>query len=375
MTHDTQRLRDLFRQALTMTASATLLAACGSTTVAPPDTDAGPADTGVVTDTGNPPVDAGNPPVDAGNPPVDTGNPPVDTGCERVVVNANTCQAEALYPCGLPPGFEYDAGTSDNLSFTSAQCRTLCPETQGGPIGGFCNGQRETGGAVRVRCTFCAIGRRPEGYSRAEVVGRGSPTGVYFAEAAALEWASVPAFERLAAELRAHGAPAGLVEAAEAAVEDERRHTRMTAALARRGGASVRLDDIAVGPVRPLEAVALENAVEGCVRETFGALVASWQGLHAEDPVVARAMDAIAEDETRHAELAWAVAAWITPLLSPTAQARVEAARDAAVEALCVELATPVDAVLVRETGMPACDAALRLAEHLRASLWETEAA
>ena len=106
------------------------------------------------------------------------------------------------------------------------------------------------------------------------------------------------------------------------------------------------------------------------MREPFGALVASWQAIHADDDLVARTLDVIADDETRHAALAWDVAAWVALRVSPAARARVEAARDAAVVALCAELASPVDDALVHDTGMPGPDAALRLAEHLRASLW-----
>ena len=53
-----------------------------------------------------------------------------------------------------------------------------------------------------------------------------------------------------------------------------------------------------------------ENAREGCVRETFGALIAMHQAERAGDPIIRRAMRRIAEEETRHAELAWEVASW-----------------------------------------------------------------
>jgi len=56
--------------------------------------------------------------------------------------------------------------------------------------------------------------------------------------------------------------------------------------------------------------VALENAVEGCVRETYGALIATRQAEAASDPVVRRAMRKIAADETAHAALSWDVASF-----------------------------------------------------------------
>jgi hypothetical protein len=69
--------------------------------------------------------------------------------------------------------------------------------------------------------------------------------------------------------------------------------------------------------------MATENAVEGCVRETFGALVAHHQAAHASDPVIASAMRTIAEDETRHAALAWAIARWADARLDERARVRV----------------------------------------------------
>ncbi len=62
--------------------------------------------------------------------------------------------------------------------------------------------------------------------------------------------------------------------------------------------------------LRSLEALAVENAVEGCVRETMGALFAMHQAASAADPHVRATMVSIAPDETRHAALGWAVAEW-----------------------------------------------------------------
>ena len=56
-------------------------------------------------------------------------------------------------------------------------------------------------------------------------------------------------------------------------------------------------------PRRPVE-IARENAEEGCVRETFGALLAAHQAAYACDPEVREVMTRIAGDELRHAALA-----------------------------------------------------------------------
>ncbi|MCY1008004.1 hypothetical protein OV079_21085 [Nannocystis pusilla] len=74
--------------------------------------------------------------------------------------------------------------------------------------------------------------------------------------------------------------------------------------------------------VRSLEALARENAVEGCVRETFGALVARYQASVAADEPLRRLFAAIAEDELDHAALAWDVATWLNGQLDEAARAR-----------------------------------------------------
>jgi rubrerythrin len=81
------------------------------------------------------------------------------------------------------------------------------------------------------------------------------------------------------------------------------------------------------------------------VRETFGALQATYQAETAADPRVRRVMAQIAEDETRHAQLAWEIHAWLEPRLSDGQRAQVRAAR---VEALA-SLAADLDAGLSRD--------------------------
>src|SRR5262249_34549044 len=76
------------------------------------------------------------------------------------------------------------------------------------------------------------------------------------------------------------------------------------------------------------------NAVEGCVRETFGALLAGFQATRARDPGIARLMRSIARDEMRHAALSWAVARWASPRLDAGARARLDQASREAVESL-----------------------------------------
>lgn len=172
-----------------------------------------------------------------------------------------------------------------------------------------------------------ACGRRPEGLRFA---GRASTDtdeiGAQLAAMAELEAASVPAFERLARELAMHGAPDDLVRRAQVAMRDEVRHATAMTALAARFGHVPRAVDVPQLPCRPLAAIARENAVEGCVREAYGALVATYQAESAM-PELRTAFRAIARDERRHAALAEDVHAWIMAALDAPAREAIEAAR------------------------------------------------
>lgn len=218
--------------------------------------------------------------------------------------------------------------------------------------------------------TGACAGRRPAGLFAGRTPKGASPLGARFAEIARLERASVTAFEVFRDELAAHGAPARLVRSAMRARRDEVRHARSMSALARRYGAEVGPARVARRGVRSLREIAIENAVEGCVRETWGALEATWQARAAADPRVAAAMARIAEDETRHAALAWQVAAWAERKLSARDRRAVRRAREAAVRDLGRELATEPHASLVRVAGAPNAARARALLAALRRSLW-----
>jgi hypothetical protein len=110
-----------------------------------------------------------------------------------------------------------------------------------------------------------------------------------------------------------------------------------------------------------LQALALDNASEGCLRETFGALIGHHQAAYAADPGVAAAMRMVAEDETWHAALAHQIDAWVMPLMAADARPRVEVARSAAMAALRGELAAAVDAKLQTRAGVPSASVAQRL--------------
>ncbi|OJY30661.1 MAG: hypothetical protein BGO98_28575 [Myxococcales bacterium 68-20] len=214
----------------------------------------------------------------------------------------------------------------------------------------------------------CAIGRRPEGLASTRARAREEcidPVGRFFTDAAHLEAASVVAFERLASELSMLGAPHALVESALASRDDEIRHARMTAKAARRRGGHPVAPVIEPVARRTMLEIALENAVEGCVRETYGALVAHHQALAASDSSIAAMMRGIAEDETRHAGLAWDVAAWLEPQLSVEDRMTVASARAEALADLRSALGREPGRELEDVAGIPPANRALALLDAL----------
>jgi hypothetical protein len=179
-----------------------------------------------------------------------------------------------------------------------------------------------------------AVGRRPAGLVGEPALAAAGRLDQWLARAAHLEAASVPAFAQLQRELTAHGAPERLVAGARRALADEVRHAQIMSGLARAAGARLERVDVAPTPLRSLVALASENAVEGCVRETAGAVVAARQAALLGDAPLGRVLAAIAVDERRHANLAWAIDDWARPRLTRAERRAVDAARAAAIRAL-----------------------------------------
>jgi len=288
---------------------------------------------------------------------VDSGNrckPTLPPGCEGVATIPASC-----FDAGLP--------YTDSGAFSGTECVALC----GSGAEACYVMPASDGGVESLVCGMpCSAGRAFAGMQRPRRRGQVSPVARYFAQAAYLEASSVDAFRVLARELAAHGAPPTLVRSANAAARDEARHTRMTRTIARRYGPCPLPRRAAKRDTRPLEAVALENVIEGCVRETFAALVAYHQAEMAHDADVRATMASIAIDETRHAALGFRVARWADVRLSPDARERVRAARRAAVQTLRDELAREVPASLVEVAGLPDARSAACMLAVLETTLW-----
>ena len=222
-----------------------------------------------------------------------------------------------------------------------------------------------------VECRYYCIvdGRRPCGLVPPRVA-RSSELGEYFARVAHMEAASIHAFEILARELEQFGAPPSLVERARLAAGDEVHHAKTMTTFARRFGGSPPSAEIAPAADRSLEQMALENEIEGCVRETFSALQALHQAAVAADSSIRAAMGRIALEEERHAALSWAIAAWTRTRLDAEACDRLDAARVEAIDRLEGELAhEPATAVSVL-AGVPSARRAAQLLAAARREVW-----
>jgi hypothetical protein len=292
-----------------------------------------------------------------------------DGGIGDAAANPN-CFTQGAPACNtsvLLGGDPASCARDSNGQATAEQCAALC----NGNDHCLLSAVSPQGATVECQCIM-NTGRAPAGL-REPQVDEASLLGAHFARMAYLEAASVTAFATLVRELAEHGAPAPLLSAARRAARDEVRHARSMKAVARRFGTEV--PEVQVEPLasRSLEEIALENEVEGCVRETFGAAVAAYQGAAARDARIRRAMRTIARDEKRHAELGWEVSRWAASRLDGPARARVRAARDAAVREVMAAAGQEPPAPLKELAGLPTVSHAKRLVESLCESLWSGE--
>jgi hypothetical protein len=135
-----------------------------------------------------------------------------------------------------------------------------------------------------------------------------------WAQTALLEHGSIAAFARFTLQLLALGAPASFVEAANAAIADETKHAKLAFAVASAyGGRPTGPGTLAIEGA--LDAASLRDVVvstirEGCIGETVSAILAVEALPYVSDPVLHQVLTTIADDETRHAQLAWRFVQW-----------------------------------------------------------------
>merc|ERR1712008_67794 len=131
------------------------------------------------------------------------------------------------------------------------------------------------------------------------------------------EHASVASFANHTVELMKYGAPAGLLQDALVAGQDEVRHAQLCFMLAARFDPDGKLYQPGNFPAgkhaqiaESLEEMVLKLASEGCLGETMGPLLAARQLKTTTDPQVMGILRTIIREESRHCVLAWKTLLW-----------------------------------------------------------------
>ena len=193
----------------------------------------------------------------------------------------------------------------------------------------------------------------------------------YLANMTAMETAAITAFEYLVRELKAYGAPALLIAQAQQAVIEEQRHSEMAGLLAAAHQADVSVIKVDDFSLRSLYEIALENAIEGCINETFAAACGLWQSEHAQMPVFKKVIAHITDEEMGHAALSWDIHEWLMPQLTPSQQQTIHNAQAEAVETLIANFKQKGDSAQQLAFGLPDETGATAIFAQLQSSIWQ----
>ena len=219
---------------------------------------------------------------------------------------------------------------------TEESCSQLCQEETGMYYDYLCScdytGTDEQGmHPITCEYTVCAV----EGRGHADIQKLCSATGKsalsrYFIRSYHAEASSVAAFLQLRAELEKHNTPQNLLDRCLIAAKEEVHHARMMAKFVKDCGAALPELNFGCPKSRDLYEIALDNAVEGCIFESYSALKAQYQAIHATDSRILVAMKMIAKDETKHAQLAWDIHHHLMTQLSDQEQQKIHQAQQKA---------------------------------------------
>ncbi len=272
---------------------------------------------------------------------------PLLTGCTKcqdepatksVLIPAATCSGDCGEWATKPCMETCKAALADTPDFVITSCD--------GPQGVDAGTNEQRADDLKVYCHgtdyVCKYegpsfgGRLPHGYSAyAAAVHGGGAAAAYFERAAHLEHASVTAFEWIASRLDEANAPPDLIARCLLAANDERRHTEAMLDLARAYGATPDpLPDVPWPEEISLQHLLLDNAVSGCVHETWSALQAEVLARHAKDARVRDVFKDIAREEAMHAALSWDIARALEPQLSDGDRQALNIARASAFDDL-----------------------------------------
>jgi len=242
-----------------------------------------------------------------------------DLLCASYVVADEPCAAYVAFACQLADDTctaSCPAGYACKVDRTSEPISRDCIAQAG--VGGTCGRPFLVSGLERLaqattRDDWCDDEQRLPTLATLTATER-LALSLHWQELAVMEHASIAAFARFALELLALGAPQELLEQTSAAMADERRHAAKCFALAsafsgRRIGPGPLPIEGCLAAV-DLESVTVTTFLEGCIGETIAAVEARELALATEDPVIRQTLAAIAEDEARHALLAWSFLAW-----------------------------------------------------------------
>ncbi len=233
--------------------------------------------------------------------------------------NTQQCRAVCAYAFGdLNAYLDPENYPDREFEFTSCTLDLMSEE-------GMITGGTLSCAGDQITTSFC-LGRRPLMW-----VDDAASSRKLLSEMAVLEHVSITAFVELAAQLEQLGAPVEFVVRCREAARDESRHVKLLVEL---GATEPTQQPKPAQPETSILAIARHNATEGCVSETWAALLAQYQSERAEDPAARRVFTQIAGDEGRHAQLAWDLHAWLRTQLSPAEVAEVEAAHTRALSTL-----------------------------------------
>jgi hypothetical protein len=224
------------------------------------------------------------------------------------------------YQCGFASGTGFVCEPTSN-------CYGACGRpllVEGRPRSAAAIEREDWGHAVRVEALDAATRRR---------------LAAHWSEVGRYEHASVASFARFAGHLLELGAPPRLLRETQRAMADEVEHARVAFGLASAYAGVV----VGPGPLdirgcvdERLDRAAIVEALihEACVGETLAALEADEAAHQAGDPAVAAALEQIAADELRHAQLGWRSLRWMLDTGDDRLRAFAFACLDAALRTL-----------------------------------------
>ena len=245
-----------------------------------------------------------------------------------------------------PASFEYECSTVSNCEslarettlsdeafsqylvdgeLTEESCASLCWEELNIVDSNLCSceytGENEDGGH-EIICgeSYCYNyyyeGRVHGSIPKTKKIPDSSALGNYFASVSNAEASSIAAFLQLRKELAFHNAPKELQDRCFGAAKQEVEHARVMVKMAENHQG--KLAPFIFGEFQPRSLIdlALDNAIEGCIFETFSALKLLQQAHNSAHPVLAQTLKQIALDEVSHAELAWDIHKYLLTRLS-----------------------------------------------------------